>query len=225
MGQAYQLTIQLTPDQLAAFAITSSQIAIAKSAAGKPQIVWQSLRPIEELTMTWEENYGIYATQTKMSAGAKIVSTARVKGNAVNGEEYALIKDGFFVAQENPGDPSAYYARNLFTPENDPMGFGLTQTAELAGSGTVLPSNPISYALVLPESKADMTPFTTLYVWVQSLVQGGSVVTEVTGPQLAVPYGGGKNKHTLVYSKGKFEFKNGKAPEGFEIETFEPAFY
>jgi hypothetical protein len=224
MGMSYSLTIDLTPEQLQAFGQTGSQIAVAKSAAAKPQIVWQSLRPIEELTMTWEENYGIYATQTQMKAGAKIVSTARVSGNAVNGEEYALVPDGYFVPQENPGDPSAYYARNMFTPENVPMGFGLTQTATL-GTGTTLPPNPVSYALVLPGSKAEMTPFTTLYVWVQSLVQGGSVVTEVTGQQLAVPFGAGVDTHNLIYANGRFEFKDTKDAKTFQVETFEPAFF
>lgn len=220
MGESYKLNIALTPEQLDLLA--GSQIAIAKSGAEKPNVVWQALRPIEELTMTWEENYGIYATETELKGGAKIVSTARVKGDAINGEEYALVKNGFFVPQQNVGDPSSYFGRNQYTEET-PMGFGLTQTAELTGSGTALPPNPISYASVLPGNLATMTPFTTLYVWIQSSVLGGSVVTQVTSPQLVVPYGGGVNEHELIYKKGKFEFK-GKT-SGLTVETFEPAYY
>jgi hypothetical protein len=225
MGMSYKLTIDLTPEQLEAFGNTGSQIAIAKSAESPPTVVWQSLRPIEELVMTWEENYGIYATETEFKGGAKIISTARVKGTAVNGEEYALVKNGFFVAQENPGNPKSYYARNLYSAENKSMGFGLTQMAELS-SGLVLPPNPVSYAPVLFESMASMTPYTTLYVWVESKVQGGSVVTEVTGPQLPVPYGNGVNEHVLVYNKGKFELKDGKAGKGgARAEAFVPTYY
>lgn len=225
MGESYKLNIELTQEQLEVFSATGSQIAIAKSGPTKPNVVWQSLRPIESLTMTWEENYGIYATETQFRGGAKIVSSARTKGNAVNGEEYALVKAGYFLAQENPGNPATYFARNAYSEENKPMGFGLTQTAELT-TGAVLPPNPISYALVLPESRAEMTPLTTLYVWVQSAVMGGSVVTEVTGPQIAVPFGGGINEQSLIYNKAKFEFKGGKPPKGaLEVQTFEPVYY
>lgn len=225
MASPYQLTIELTSKQLDAFGETESRIAIAKTEGGSsPSVVWQSLRPIEELTMTWEENYGIYATETEMKGGAKIVSTARTKGNAVKGEEYALAKNGFFVAQENPGNPGSYYATNLYTSNERPMGFGLTQAAETSAGGA-LPVNPISYAPVLPLSKAAMTPHTTLNIWLQSSVLGGSVVTEITGPQTKLEFGGKNTEYSLIYNNGKFEAKGGKAVEGLSVETFEPVYY
>jgi hypothetical protein len=225
MGESYKLNITLTPEQLKSFGAEQSQIAIAKTGAGSnPQILWQSIRPIEELSVSWEENYGIYATESQMVAGATIVSAARTEGAAINGEEYALNKLGFFVPEGRKGNPASYYARNGYTEHGVLMGFGLTQTAAL-GNGTKLPPNPVSYAAVIPGSLATMTPATTLYVWTQSLVKGGSVVTEITGPQLEVPFGNGIYEQSLVYGETMFEFANPKVAKELGIETFVPDFY
>lgn len=227
MASSYQLKIELTPPQLEAFYAAGSQIAIAKSGeAGIPTVVWQSLRPNKTLVMTWEEKYGIYASESKVSAGATIESFSSTEGDAVKGKGYTLRPSGVFVGPEGEKSPGSYFAKNAYSLENQSLIMGLYQTAEL-GNGTPLPGNPVSFATVPHAGEAIMTPFTTLYVWIQSSVRSSTVVTEVTNPKTKVVFGGATTGVELIFNsgEGEFEIKGGKAVEGLELETFSPVHF
>jgi len=228
MASSYSLKIELTPAQLENFYAAGSQIAIAKASAegGSPNVVWQSLRPNKTLVMTWEEKYGIYATETLLKGGALIESLSTTDGDALKGKGYTLRPSGVFAGPEGERSPGSYFAKNLYSNANESLGMGLFQKAEL-GSGSALPGNPVSYAMIPRAGEAVMTPFTTLYVWIQSSVQGGSVVTEVTNPQTSVKFGGTTTGVELVFNstQGVFEIKSGSPAEGLELETFVPVHF
>ena len=73
-----------------------------------------------------------------------------------------------------------------------------------------------------------MTPFTTIYLWVQSQVQSNSVVTLVTSPMTKVTFGGSVTHISLAYDPQTGTFisqeKAGLA-EGLVLDQIAPSLF
>ncbi|HEY3759706.1 MAG TPA: hypothetical protein VGL37_08070 [Solirubrobacteraceae bacterium] len=86
--------------------------------------------------------------------------------------------------------------------------------------------NAISAAPVLYNSTAQMTPFTTIYLWVQSQVQSNSVVTLVTSPMTKVTFGDGVTSISLEYEPQTGTFVpqgGGKLTQGLVLDQLLPS--
>lgn len=214
MASSYALKIALTRAQLEGFYESKSRIAVAKSSEGDDaRVIWQALRPIQFIEMTWEEHYGIYASETEASHGAVIESLAW-QDDAAKGKRYTLEPSGIFSVPEAAKSAHSYYAKNLFSEPNQTLLMGLYQAATLGG--VLLPGKPISYASIPRAGEAMMTPYTNIYVWLESEVLGGTVVTEITNPRTKVKFGGGLSDVELEYNSadGEFVIKDSKAASG-----------
>lgn len=223
MPSSYQLKISLTSPQLEGLNHANSYIAVAKpSEGGNPTVVWQSIRPNKAISMTWEEQYGIYASESRVSAGATIDSVSSTDGMAVKGKGYRLLPSGVFVGPEGELSPNSYHAKNLYSEPNQSLIMGLYQPAEVGS--TLIPGNPVSYAPVGRGAEAIMTPYTTLYVWTQSEVKSKTFLTEVVSAKTKVVFGGSVTSVELEYEseEGIFVVKGGKTQAGLTVETFVP---
>jgi hypothetical protein len=219
----YALSISLTQQQLEIFYATGSNVVVAKpTEGGAPNVAWQVFRPLESNIVNWEEQYGIYASTVAVENGAQLTQMSRTSYPATEGKTYVLMADGSFGPPSGAGSQASYYAANAY-PDKPYLTLGLFQDATV--NGQQVPGNAISAAPVLLESTAKMTPYTTLYIWLQSEVKSNTVVTEVTSPQTEVRFGGGTTEISLGYdsSSGKFVVKSGfELPEGAAVETFVP---
>ncbi len=70
-----------------------------------------------------------------------------------------------------------------------------------------------------------MTPYTTIYLWVQSEVESNTVLTVVTSPMTKVRFGGDATQFALDYDPTKGTFIPGKSaelPPGITLEHHDP---
>jgi hypothetical protein len=84
------------------------------------------------------------------------------------------------------------------------MTVGLYQAATV--NGQQFDDNAVSAAPVLLNSTAVMTPYTNLYIWIQSQVNGNTVVTNVTSPMTELIFGGGTDKISVAYNSATGTF-------------------
>ncbi|MGO8840232.1 MAG: hypothetical protein ACLQF1_03595 [Methyloceanibacter sp.] len=195
----YTLTTGFADEDLKRFYATGTNIVIAKPTdGGQPNVAWVVYRPLPKNAVTWEEQYGIYASNSEIQNGAALYQLAQTAFPAIFEKAYNFDPSGFFTGPFGGGSKNAYTAVNLYG--NLPKGYmtmGLFQNATVDGSAVV--GNAVSAALVLYQSKATITPFTTVYLWTQSQVKGNTVVTDVTSAMTKVQFGGGISTVNLQY--------------------------
>lgn len=222
----YTLRTSFTQQDLQRFYATGTNIVVAKpNGGGAPNVAWIVFRPLGENSMTWTDEYGIYASNTDLVAGAILNQMSRTAYPAEPAKTYELSPAGTFVGPGSNTQPGSYTAVNAY--DNLPKGyltFGLYQRAEV--NGDRYDWNAVSAAPVLYNSTAQITPFTTIYLWTQSSVVGNSVVTTVTSEQTVVTFGGTVTEVSLRYdaTTGKFVAAS-SAPlgSGLALEYLNPS--
>lgn len=203
---AYTLNVSFTVDDLKLLNTAGSNVIVAKPNGNSvPNVAWIAFRALEHNSMTWEESYGIYASNTELTAaGADLYQVSQTKYPAVPGKLYDLAPYGAF---EGPGANAAtgsYSAVNLYKNDQKYLTFGLYQNAQV--NGTQSTGNAVSAAVVPYNNKAVITPYTTVYIWLASQVVSNSVITSVTSVQTIVQFGAEVTKISLQYDSGSGQF-------------------
>jgi hypothetical protein len=226
MSTAYTLNTNFSDADLARFKATGSKIVVAKpSDGGHPNVAWIVFHPSESNSMEWTEEYGIYASGVERVHGAVLTQMSSTAIPTIDGKIYEFA-DGFFSPPTTGGAEGSFYALNSYVNPDDHRGyltFGLYQDAKV--NTKVIKGNAISAATVLFKSTAQMTPYTTIYLWVQSEVQSNTVLTLVTSPMTKVEFGGGITEVSLDYDPEKGTFipaASVELPEGITLDHPEP---
>ena len=200
------INTSFTQEDLDRFYATGTNVVVAKpTSGGEPNVAWVVYRPLIENTMNWEEQYGIYASNSEIQNGAQLVQTSQTDYPAVTGQIYVLNLSGYF------NEPVSGGATNVYTTENEydnlPKGYmtmGLYQNANVNGEDVT--GNAVSAASVLYQSTAVMTPYTTVYLWTQSQVQSNTVVTDVTSAMTMVTLSAADPEASLRYDSSSGTF-------------------
>lgn len=222
----YTLNTMFTQEDLERFLASGSNVVVAKpNASGVPNVAWIVYRPLLANTMTWEEQYGIYASNADIVNGATLTQMSKSSFPAVEDMIYPLTPAGFFGPPTSGGDPNSFSAQNGYN--NLPKGYltmGLFQDANVNGS--LVSGNAVSAAPVIYNSTATMTPYTTIYLWIQSQVLSNTVVTTVTSPMTQVTFGGTVTEVSLTYDANSGTFIEAGAAalgEGVVLDHIVPA--
>jgi hypothetical protein len=201
----YTLKLSLTAKQLETFYPNSNIIIAKPSEPGGPTVAWQSFRPFEANTVTWEEQYGIYVSSSSVSHGAQLTRMSSTHVPAMEQKLYTLGSDAVFSdpSEGSTGKAGAFCAENQYE-ELQALTFGLFQDAVVNGKS--VPGNAVSAVSVPHANTVFMTPHTTVYVWIESDVASNTVVTEVNAHQAEATFGGGVVEIALAYDdeSGKF---------------------
>jgi hypothetical protein len=196
---SFNLNTAFTQQDLERFFASGSNVVVAKpNNGGAPNVNWVVFRPLIKNSMSWEENYGIYASNTDLISGGVLNQMSQTPYPAVPAALYTIQPSGAFTGPAGTRPPGSYYALNSYN--NLPKGVltvGLFQNAEV--NGDAVKGNAVSAAQVLYNSTAEITPYTNVYLWVQSQVVSNSVVTKVTSPQTQVTFGGSVTSVSLAY--------------------------
>jgi hypothetical protein len=202
----YQLSTAFSAEDLNRFYATGTNVIVAKpNAGGMPNVAWIVFRPFLGNVMTWEEQYGLYASNSDIVNGAFLTQMSKTDYPALDGKIYSLNAAGFFGPPTSGGTALSYTVANDYN--NLPKGyltFGLYQDAVV--NGEARNGNAVSATPVLLNSTAVMRPFNTVYLWTQSQVKSNTVVTNVTSPMTEVRFGGTVSSVSLVYdaTTGRF---------------------
>ncbi|HIJ84246.1 MAG TPA: hypothetical protein HPQ00_08590 [Magnetococcales bacterium] len=198
---SYTLNASFTNADLNLFYQTGTNLIIAKptqQSSGVPNVAWLVIRPMQSNTIVWDENYGIYASTSSITNGATLTKMSTSGMPAVMGRMYNLSPAGTIDIQPMSGDLSSFTLTNLYNAPGTFMTVGLYQNANVNGSAIL--GNALSAAPVIYSYQAVITPFTTIYMWMQSQVRSNTVITNVTSTMTQVTFGGGVNTASMQYN-------------------------
>ncbi|EDP95956.1 hypothetical protein U8527_13715 [Kordia algicida OT-1] len=216
----FKLNTAFTDEQLRNIYIAGVNVVVAKPTKdGSPNVAWQVFKPMQSNTLSWTEEYGIYASTSEIVSGAKLSQLSNVPVGAIQNKQYTLESNATITGPATGGKPHSYALENQYA-EKPYMTVGLYQDATV--NGTEIAGNAISAVPVLRAHNAVMTPYTTVYIWLESNTISNTVVTNVTSQMTAVKFGGGIDTISLAYdsSTGKF-IPNGRNADTSLIEHHE----
>jgi hypothetical protein len=208
----YTLKTAFTNEQLGILYATGTNVIVAKpTGGGTPNVAWQVFKPMQANTLTWGEEYGIYASTSKVVNGATLSQLSNVPVGAAMNKLYTLEPSSAISGPASGGAAGAFSLYNTYS-EQPYMTVGLFQDANV--NGTDIIGNALSAAPVLLASTAVMTPFTTVYIWLQSQVVSNTVVTTVTSPMTLLKFGGAIEEISVAYDSASGKFLPAKLKEG-----------
>jgi hypothetical protein len=200
------------PEYSLKFLVDSSDLVIIKAAqqritlakpvnGGSPNVIWLSIDPFASTDVKWTEEYGIYASTSRISNGVTIDKLSETTGPAVDGAYYsftaATVFNGPFTGEGVTA--GTFAARNDVPSSAYPvLTFGLTQSALI--NKFPAERKPLSATSVLATQFVEMTPFAIVYAWLQSQFTSETIITKITGKSAKVSLGGGVTSMTLKYN-------------------------
>jgi hypothetical protein len=202
----YSLKLSFTVGQLNLLFAAGARVAIAKPLkGGSPNLRWLTFRPFEANLVEWEEQYGIYASLAGASGGGSVTPVCGTDFPAYAGRLYTLQPQGCFgpPSAEEGLNPASYYAANAYAGA-PAMTLGLFQNAQVNGQERL--AGPVSAELTPSAWRVQMTPDTTVYVWIQSGGEGSAGVSQVTSPPTRVAFGDGTSSEALVFDSSTGTF-------------------
>jgi hypothetical protein len=223
---AYTLETSIAAQDLSSFYAVGANVVVAKSSmdGGPPNVAWVACRPSQKNTMKWVEEYGIYASTASLVNGALLTPMSSLEVPAQDGKTYPFTPDGEFGTPTQDDRPGSFYVFNTYTSTTGDLAFGLSQSAIV--NGQAVRPNAISAATVPYNGTAQMTPLSTIYLWIQSRVLSNSVVTPVTSPMTKLIFGGGVTSVSLAYDSQQGVFvprTNAALPAGLTIDQIAPS--
>lgn len=180
----YQLNISIDNSALNAIYNAGQAVTLVKSVVADPlvsgnlPVAWLEFQPLQENSITWIENYDIYATTSILQSGATIKMTSVTT---------TPVQPGWIYTFENAQfNGSAGGGSGTFNLENDMQGsfnFGLAQQATVNNVTTFAPLNAMP---VLFNEQASFTPEETVSIFLSSYVNNGVVISQVASNALVV---------------------------------------
>lgn len=199
---SYSLKFIVEPKDLELIRASGQRITLAKpvNTDTSANVVWLSIDPFASTDVEWSEEYGIYASTTAVSQGAAITKLSESEFPAIDGANYTFTSGAIFNGPFSDGGVAkgSYGAQNDMPQGNYPvLTFGLTQSALV--NKAPAERKPISATPVLATQSIVMTPFTNVYVWLQSQFASETIITKITGKTAKARFGGGVSEITLKY--------------------------
>lgn len=219
----FVLNIEIDSQSLPLIRAAQERIILAKPVSdGSPNVVWQSFDPFGTNTVTWTEQFGLYASDTQVINGAAIRKMSE-QLLAEQARYYTFTPGATF---EGPFvDPRVgqgqYAAQNAMPNSAYPqLTFGLTQSATI--NTQPAPGRPLNAVTVLPNRLVNFTPITRVYVWLESNLASSTVITKILSNVAIVTYTGPITKRDLVYDPETGGFVP-KSPAGKAVTSAEAA--
>jgi hypothetical protein len=173
VAQMCIVTIEVADPGLRFLARSGTRLVLAKAALGHaPTVAWLAWDPARLNTVTWHETYGIYAADIPEHDGAPI----RLRTSVYPARERSLYlyRDPAF-GNPHPSERIPPGHVDVSNASASAAAFGLVQTATVNGDVVRAPVN----AVVLPPAfTADFNAVTTVHVWAQAGVAGGTIVPD-----------------------------------------------
>ena len=201
--QTYSLELLIDAEDLEAIKSVDQYIILAKPVGDTyiPNVAWQSFDPQQENLVTWSEEYGIYASSTSLRHGSRILKTNSMPYPAQDAAYYTFGTDtNFHGPYQGPGAPgqNQYTVINKVPSAHYPsLVFGLVQSALINDK----PANvrPLNAQSVAAQQQTTFTPLTSVYVWLQSALASGTVITRIPRNATIITFSSSDNAQTLKY--------------------------
>lgn len=198
----YRLQLLIDPADLTVIRTSGQRITLAKpvNSDSSPNVVWLSIDPFQSTEVQWSEEYGIYASTSTVQQGSTITKLSETGVPAQDGASYSFTSAATFNGPFSTSGvaPGTYGAQNDMPYSNYPqLTFGLTQSALINQKPSE--RKPISATPVLATQFASMTPFASVYIWLQSQFASETIITKIVGKTSKARFGGSVTDITLKY--------------------------
>lgn len=204
-----QLNIQFSPSDLSQFLQSGQQVVLVRASnIPGPSVAWLTFSPFQQNTITWEENYEIYVSNTQLQPGAQITLNAAIP--AQPNQRYVL--QSMFLQdagpQNPPGEPGSFQVVNQ---DFQMMAVGLAQSPQVNGAHA--PASPINVVQVFPQQLTVIMPENRVWIFAAAFLQSGTVISQLPGNALPVDFQSGTTSVNVQYdaSRGGFVLQQATA--------------
>jgi hypothetical protein len=128
----YTLQLLIDAKDLPIIKAAGQRITLAKPVnSSSPNVIWLSVDPFQSTEISWQEQYGIYASTTLIQEGASIAKLSETDFPAQDGAYYTFTTGNVFTGPDQGSvQPGSYGAQNNTDYSTYPvLTFGLTQSA------------------------------------------------------------------------------------------------
>jgi hypothetical protein len=203
MAINYTLDLIIDDDSLRILKAAQLKITLAKPVGSQnPNVSWLVFDPFPGNTVKWQEEFGIYASPNQVIQNGAVITRLSEKFPAQDAAYYSFNStatfSGPFTGSGAPGVGQLKVKNDMPTASYPALTFGLQQKASINDKG--INASPINAALVPAAYPVTFTPLTTVYVWLQAEFTSGTVITEINGDALAVPFGGSTTSQVIIYN-------------------------
>lgn len=194
----FTLQVNIDPSWVSQIVQAQQNLIVTKQSAaqGGQTVAWLAFSPYQSNTISWQDTYYVYTSQTLLQAGATITQLASTQ--AAPQTAYSFQSNVFTVATPYSQLSASQY--EIINQSGQPLVFGLAQGATL--NGNALSSSPIFAATVLNNQWLDMTPLDTVSVFLQGNVNSAMCLGTVTGKSCQVNFGNGVSSQTINFNSG-----------------------
>lgn len=199
----YTLNLRISDRDVELLEIAQERIIVAKPVGGSnPNVAWLSIRPFQEAKITWEEEYGLYASRSEIQNGARIDQLA-ISPFPIQPRAYYNFNQTFQPAILSPDElgPGDFGTHNLDS-RFDHLTFGLHQNARV--DQATMEFQPLNAVVGLQQRRLVFTPFTPVHIWTQANLASRTVITTITSQRTIAEFGDGVNELSFQYSSGRF---------------------
>jgi len=220
----YTLNTSFTRDDLARFLAAGANVVVAKCPQdqSRSNVAWVVYRPTLENTLTWDDSYGLYATEYSIDHGTYLFQMARTEDAVPPSEVHVMAPAGYFTPSRGPGVPGCFVVQNEY--DNLPKGFltiGLWQDAMV--NGEVALRNAVSADPVLYRNSVLAAPRGKVLLWVQASIRSSTVVTYVTSPVTSISFTSDSTMASVRYDAATGRFiRAGSTDAGAVMDHFLP---
>jgi hypothetical protein len=208
--QVYSIELLIDPEHLQAIKSAKQHIILAKSVSETctPNVVWQSFEPQADNVVTWSEEYGIYASSTKLVHGARILKTSSTPYPVQDAAAYTFEADATFHGPDHgpiaPGQHQYTIINNVPPSLYPSLAFGLVQSAII--NDTLMCTRPLNAQAVPAQQRVTFTPFTSVYIWLQPVLASGTMITHIPHNVAMVSFPSPVNAQMLKYDAQQHRF-------------------
>jgi hypothetical protein len=174
----------LGTEGVAALSDARERIIIAKACGARtPLVAWAVLQPSFVITVSWSEDYGVFAAPVPARAGSPV--DVEIMAFPARDRTTYRYRNQLFEPITPPEDglPKKHYG--VLNDSTDATAFGLLQHAIAGGEKSLL---PVSFAVLSPGAPADLIPDEDVVVWSDMTTAAGTVVSAVPRNALVVPW-------------------------------------
>jgi hypothetical protein len=203
----YELTLQFSTQDIMTILETGQKVTLIKSVGATggttSDVAWVAFNPFESNSVTWMDEYGIYASTVQVINGAQVNKISDIE--AAEEEAVTFQDSGIFSApvQDSSLTSGQYKAINQYDTLSL-LTFGMEQG--VAVNGQSQPAQPINAVSVPKTDNVVFTPFEKVIAFLAAGIDSSSIVAQITSPSTAFTFGGGVDSITAIYYSPTGEF-------------------
>lgn len=197
---SYELIVQIDSADVKEINAAKQVVTIVKEVGGSSgePVAWVAFSPFENNDVSWEEQYGVYASTSQVENGATITKTSAV--NPATSEVSYPFQNGTFGSPIPGGPANSYGIANQYSQQ---FTFGMAQS--VTANGSKFDASPLNAVPVLSNEDATFTPIEKIKVFLHAHFNNGVIITNITSKALEVDLTNSP-KVTIKYDKASGKF-------------------